>query len=192
MMDGDAADAIANRPRLAIVGCGSSGLICLKNAIDTLQGWEIVCYEKSGSVTGCWGDPYPGFVSTSTKYTTQFACFPEVDASCNADHGQSRSEFFRNDEYGGYLNRFADEFSLRKNIKLHTSVEKVKRPAKGTGWDLTINDCNNSQSLNTIEHFEYVILCTGLAADAKQIDCNIKSLSKSELNHRDGLAHVKK
>jgi cation diffusion facilitator CzcD-associated flavoprotein CzcO len=52
--------------RLAIVGGGSSGLVTLKHALDALPDWEIVCFEKSATTTGCWGDPYPGFVSTST------------------------------------------------------------------------------------------------------------------------------
>ena len=68
------------KKRLAIVGCGSSGLVTLKYALDALPDWNITAFEKSSSVRGCWGQPPAGFISTSTRYTTQFACFPVFDA----------------------------------------------------------------------------------------------------------------
>ena len=100
----------SNRKRLAIIGCGSSGLITLKYALEFLPEWEVICFEQSDSITGCWGNPYPGFVSTSTKYTTQFACFPICGATMSAEGAQSREEFFQNDEYGQYLTAFARQF----------------------------------------------------------------------------------
>ena len=48
--------------RLAIVGCGSSGLITLKTALDWLPDWQVVAFESSDSIQGCWGNPYRGFV----------------------------------------------------------------------------------------------------------------------------------
>ena len=84
--------ATKNSRRLAIIGGGSSGLICLKYARDMLSQWDIVCFEQSDQITGCWGNPYPGFVSTSTKYTTQFACFPVFNAGVRPDGGASRDE----------------------------------------------------------------------------------------------------
>ena len=140
------------RRRLAIIGGGSSGLICLKNSLDLLADWDIVCFEKSDRVTGCWGNPYPGFVSTSTKYTTQFACFPQFDASVNSDGGSSRSEFFRDAEYGQYLEGFADKFSLHRNIELQSEVDSLCRATAGTGWDLTITRTTDGRSKTNMEH----------------------------------------
>jgi len=181
---------ITNRRRLAIVGGGSSGLICLKNGLDLLADWDIVCFEKSDRVTGCWGNPYPGFVSTSTKYTTQFACFPQFDATINSDGGRSRNEFFRDAEYGQYLEGFADKFSLHRNIELHSEVNSICRDTTGTGWNLTITRTADDGSKTATEHFDSVILCSGLAAEPKPLDCDLERLSVSELNHRDGLGHV--
>ena len=178
------------RRRLAIIGGGSSGLICLKQGLDLLADWEIVCFEKSDRITGCWGNPYPGFVSTSTKYTTQFACFPQFDPSVKPDAGESRSEFFRDDQYGQYLEAFAARFSLHRNISLHSHVESLHRGTAGAGWDLTITCSKDGRSKTTTEHFDHVILCSGLAAKPKPLDCDIESLTVSELNHRDGLGHV--
>ena len=166
--------------RLAIIGCGSSGLVTLKTALDTLPDWEIVCFEKSDSIVGCWGNPYPGFVSTSTKYTTQFACFPICDASVVDDAGKGRHEFFRDDEYGQYLESFADQFGLCEHIQLNSHVEELKRV--GESWQLIVD----GQSLT----FDAVVICTGLAAKPKRIDCEIEQLSAAQLNHPDGLSHI--
>ncbi len=181
---------VTSRRRLAIIGGGSSGLICLKNGLDVLSDWEIVCFEKSDRIIGCWGNPYPGFVSTSTKYTTQFACFPQYDASVKLDAGESRSEFFRDDQYGQYLEAFAERFSLRRHIALHSHVESLRRGTAGTGWDLTITCSKDGRSKTTTEHFDNVILCSGLAAEPKPLECEIDHLAVSELNHPDGLGHV--
>ena len=178
------------RRRLAIIGGGSSGLICLKNGLDLIADWDIVCFEKSDQVTGCWGNPYPGFVSTSTKYTTQFACFPQFDAAIKSDGGRSRDEFFRDDEYGQYLERFSKEFSLHRKIELHSQVDNLCRDTARGGWKLTITCSQESRSKTTTDHFDSVIICSGLAAEPKPLDCDIKRLSVSELNHCDGLGHV--
>ena len=167
--------------RLAIIGCGSSGLITLKLVIDSLPDWEIRCFEKSGSIVGCWGKPHPSFVSTSTKFTTQFACHAQYDATVNGDGSESRDEFFQSDEYGQYLESFANRFQLHRYISLHTLVEQIV--AAGDRWQLTVAGKTRT--------FDAVVLCTGLAAAPKSIDCCVEQLSVAELNHPNGLDHVR-
>jgi dimethylaniline monooxygenase (N-oxide forming) len=111
------------RKKLVIIGSGSSGLISLKYAIDHLTDWDIVALESSNSLQGCWGNPYQDFISTSTKYTTQFRAFPLYDTKTGDN---DYSEFFRAGEYGEYLEKFAEEYSLRKKIQFQTTVEKVE------------------------------------------------------------------
>jgi len=176
--------ANSNRKRLAIIGCGSSGLITLKYALEFLPAWEVICLEQSDSITGCWGNPYPGFVSTSTKYTTQFACFPICDATINADGGKSREEFFREDEYGQYLNDFAKEFGLREHIVLNTRAENLRRSSSNQ-WTMDLKGACESE-----ERFDAVVICTGLAAKPKPIECDIPPMSVAELNQPKGLGHV--
>ena len=170
--------------RLAIIGGGSSGLICLKNAIDFLPDWEIVCYEKSDSISGCWGNPYPGFVSTSTRYTTQFACYRVCDASMEPDGKERKSEFFRDGEYGAYLNAFVDHFDLRKHIRLNTHVQSLQRQPDG-GWQVTL-----SGETSSTQHFDAVVICTGVAATPKKIRTSIPKLSAKDLNQPAGLGHI--
>ena len=182
------------RRRLAIVGGGSSGLVCLKISLETLKGWEVVCFEKSDRCTGCWGNPYPGFVSTSTKYTTQFACFPVFDASIKPDGGSSREEFFRDGEFGRYLEQFADAFDLHRHIVLNQEVTQIRRSGSRAGWELTLagsamgdGQCERSQ---TTEHFTAVVICTGVAAVPKPVDSGIPKLTLTDLNGSAGLEHI--
>ncbi|MEW4563119.1 FAD/NAD(P)-binding protein [Bremerella sp. JC770] len=178
-----------NGKRLAVIGCGSSGLITLKAAIDALPDWQIVCFEKGERITGVWGNPYPGFVSTSTKYTTQFTCFPVRDAEVESDGGASRAEFFRNGEYGAYLNQFADAFQLRPHIKLRHAVERLERATNHQGWVVTYRHLADEDAV--AEHFDAVVICTGLTAQCKELETKLPKLSPRELNAQDGLSTVR-
>jgi len=117
---------------LAIIGGGSSGLIALKTALDHLTDWNIYCFEKTNSILGCWGNPHADFISTSTKYTTQFSCFPKYSPSVDPKHGYN--EFFKGNEYGTYLENFANEFDLKKHIYLNTEVTSISKD--GERWKI--------------------------------------------------------
>lgn len=173
----------SRKKRLAIIGGGSSGLICLKYALDRLPDWDIQCLEQSNRITGAWGNPYPGFVSTSTKYTTQFACHPVFDAEVNPDGGASRSEFFRGGEYGEYLTQFAERWSLKQHIKLECRVENLRRA--DSGWVVTLHPADREPAE---EHFDAVVICTGLAAKPKPIECDVRMLSAAELPRIDDIS----
>ncbi len=192
------------RQRLAIIGAASSGLVTLKYVADCLSDWEIVCFEKSGSIQGCWGNPFPGFVSTSTKYTTQFACFAEFD--CHTDSVLSdrstdkHSAFFRDGEYGQYLESFATRFDLRRFVRLHCEVTKLRCVAD-THWELTwqhrdaetavMGIARNDQVERRTERFDAVIVCTGLAEVPKHVAANIPNLSPADFRTPESLASIR-
>lgn len=157
--------------RLAIIGAGASGLVTLKYALDLLPDWQIHAYERRPHLRGCWGNPWPGFVSTSTKYTTQFACFPRFDEA--VDPGQRYAEFFRDGEFGDYLEAFADHFRLRPHIHLESAVRAVRRAANG-GWQLELDP--DAAAHPPVEPYHQLIVCTGLAGDAATIDSPVPLL----------------
>lgn len=158
---------VDRKKRLAIVGGGSSGLVSLKFACEFLPDWHVECFEKSDSITGVWGHPYDEFVSTSTKYTTQFSCYPEFDALVNDDGGDSRREFFRDGEYGEYLERFARHFSLEENVAKQCNVERIRKADDEAGWVLSVRPLGSTDVID--QRFDAVILCTGLVAAAKDV-----------------------
>ena len=176
---------VSRKKRLAIIGGGSSGLICLKYALDLLPEWDIQCFEQSNRITGAWGNPYPGFVSTSTKYTTQFACYPVFDANVHPDGGASRSEFFRGAEYGEYLTQFEEHWSLKQHIRLECRVENLCRAESGSGWNVTLRPTGMQPAE---EYFDAVVVCTGLAAKPTPIECDVKMLAAAELPRLDDIS----
>ena len=98
--------------RLAIIGAGSGGLVTLKLALDQLPDLEVCCFEKTSSTQGAWGETYKGFVSTSTKYTTQFSCHRKFTSEVQAGGSEGCNEFFKDNEYGDYLQGFVKEQNL--------------------------------------------------------------------------------
>ncbi len=139
---------------IAIVGAGSSGLVTLKTLLDTYPAANVVCFEKSDAVRGCWGDQRADFVSTSTKYTTQFSCFRKWPLEEDA---QKRfGEFYRGAEFGDYLDAFATHFGLRAHIRFGVTLERLERT--GDTWTLSLSE--NGEK--TRRQFGAVFLCTGL------------------------------
>lgn len=163
---------VGQKPRLAIIGGGSSGLITLKYAVDMLPDHEIVCFERTGDITGCWGRPPRGFVSTSSKYATQFACFQKYDAQVCRSQSNRYADFFQGDEYGDYLEAFAEEFCLHERIVRNCTVTSVERTREGT-WRLSV--LRNNQA--STETFDWLVICTGLADEPKALPaCPISTL----------------
>ena len=139
---------------IAVVGAGSSGLVTLKYLLDVYPASNVVCFEKGRSVRGCWGDQRADFVSTSTKYTTQFSCFRKW----RPDTGPARDfqEFFRGAEFGDYLDAFADHFGLRGRVRFGVTLRRLERT--GGGWTLHLSEKGRESS----QTFDAVFLCTGL------------------------------
>src|SRR5215212_12135711 len=109
--------------KIAVIGAGSSGLVTLKYLLEAYPATDVVCFEKSHSVRGCWGDPREGFVSTSTKFTTQFSCFRKW--SPEAASRQNFEEFYRGAEFGDYLEAFAAHFHLMERIRFGVEVRQL-------------------------------------------------------------------
>lgn len=151
-----------SRRSLAIIGAGSSGLIVLKNAIAQLPDWDVQCFEKGDSVRGCWGNPYPGFISTSTKFTTQFSTYRKYDDSVDLAGRQRYTEFFRDNEYGDYLEAFAAEFDLYRYISFRTRVTRVESSDK----EWIVHSEKDELSRQT---FSAVIVATGLAQKPRKL-----------------------
>lgn len=140
--------------KIAVIGAGCSGLVTLKYLLDSFQSDDVVCFEKSHSIRGCWGNQRPDFISTSTKYTTQFSCFRKWSSDVSPE--KDYSEFYRGSEFGDYLENFAEHFNLRKNIRLGVELKHLEW--KDDCWSLKLNKNGNEET----QKFDAVFLCTGL------------------------------
>ncbi len=140
--------------KIAVIGAGCSGLVTLKYLLDEFPATDIVCFEKSHSVRGCWGDQRPGFISTSTKYTTQFSCFRKWSSGVASE--QDFSEFYRGSEFGDYLEEFATDFHLKERIRLGVELRHLEW--MDDHWTLVLEKDGSEERLT----FDAVFLCTGL------------------------------
>jgi len=140
--------------KIAVIGSGCSGLITLKYLLDIYPSTDVVCFEKSQSVRGCWGNQRPDFVSTSTKYTTQFSCFRKWLPNVSPE--KKFEEFYRGSEFGDYLEAFAAYFNLRERIQFGVELKHLEW-TDGC-WSLQLVE-NGKEELLT---FDAVFLCTGL------------------------------
>lgn len=162
--------------RLAIVGAGSAGLVSLYYALRRLPDWEIVCFERSGDVLGAWGNPPRGFVSTSTRYTTQFCCYRQFEATAHPAGDAEYGDFYRDDAFGTYLQSFARDKNLAPFIRFHHTVRRIER-IDGR-WRLSLDGGTSGT-----EDFDALILATGLAERPKAIDCPIEQLLTLDEDH---------
>ena len=141
--------------KIAVIGAGCSGLVTLKYLLDVFPADDIFCFEKSHSIRGCWGNQRPDFVSTSTKYTTQFSCFRKWEPVVTPK--QNYEEFYRGSEFGDYLEEFADHFQLRARIRLGIELRHLEW-TEGC-WSL----CLAKDGREEWQRFDAVFICTGLA-----------------------------
>lgn len=141
--------------KIAVIGAGCSGLVTLKYLLDVYPATDIVCFEKSRSVRGCWGDQRPDFISTSTKYTTQFSCFRKWSADVTPE--KNYAEFYRGSEFGDYLDAFAAHFHLKECIRFGVELRHLKQ-VEGQ-WTLLLEENGKEER----QAFDAVFLCTGLA-----------------------------
>ncbi len=140
--------------KIAVIGAGSSGLVTLKTLLDSYPAADVVCFEKSHSVRGCWGDQRADFISTSTKYTTQFSCYRQWSPTVAPE--QPFDEFYRGGEFGDYLDAFAAHFHLKKCIRF--GVELRHLAWENGIWQLRMAERGKEELLA----FDAVFLCTGL------------------------------
>src|SRR5215213_173507 len=168
--------------KIAVIGAGSSGLVTLKYLLEAYPETDVVCFEKSHSVRGCWGDPREGFVSTSTKFTTQFSCFRKW--SPEAAPRQNFEEFYRGAEFGDYLEAFAAHFHLRERIRFGVEVRQLT--VRDGEWCLRLSENGNEERLM----FDAVFLCTGLANQKASFDSKGIPISEDFEGVRDATVVV--
>lgn len=144
------------------MGAGSSGLITLKYLLDIYPAEQVICFEKGFTVRGCWGEQRPDFVSTSTKYITQFSCFRKWPLETAPE--PNFEEFYRGSEFGDYLEAFAGHFGLKACIRFGVEVRHL---AWSDGcWRLRLAADGNEE----LQEFDAVFLSTGLARQKVSLD----------------------
>ncbi len=119
-----------SKKSVVVVGAGPSGLAALKEMREA--GHDAVALEKAPGIGGVFGVSYDAPGSYENLYLTisnmfmAFSDFPPLDL---------RLKYSSREEYGAYLEAYADAFQLRPHIRLRTEV--LAAVHEGGRWRIT-------------------------------------------------------
>jgi len=164
------------KKRVCILGAGASGLVSMKIAQE--ENLQIVCYERSDFIGGLWkyrdeDDSKLASVTRSTiinssKEMSSYSDFSPPTEFPNYMHNSLMHEYFE---------LYAKNFNLKRYIKFHHEVLKVKQSKdfdESGCWDVQVKNLLNDQV--SIERFDAVMVCTG--HHVKPLKANFKGQDK--------------
>ncbi len=127
-----------------VIGAGSAGLIAAKELKE--KGFEVKILEGSAHIGGIWSAlPWKSYTLTSSKWVTEFGCFPMPDAY---------PDFVTNEHMLEYLNSFADAFGLKALIDYDVRVAAIDQDEGGRFRVLT--------DRGVYADADFVVVSTGL------------------------------
>ncbi|MGC1480821.1 MAG: NAD(P)-binding domain-containing protein [Chthoniobacterales bacterium] len=129
------------RPRVAVVGAGAAGLVSAREA--RREGLDVVVYEASDRVGGVWvyreevgADPAgqrPGGRPHGSLYSSLRTNLPKEVMAFRDFPFEGGRQFPEHARVLAYLERFATEFGVVRQIRFKTPVEQVM-PKPDGGW----------------------------------------------------------
>lgn len=154
------AGAPGGRPRVCVIGAGSSGITACQNLQE--KGVEFVCFEKGSNIGGNWrynndngmSAAYKSLHINTSREMMSYSKFPMPD-----DYPDYPDHF----QIAEYFDRYADHFGLREHIRFNTEVQHVD-PITGGGWTVRYIDREGEERS---EIFSDVLVCNGHHWDAR-------------------------
>lgn len=151
---------------IGVIGGGAAGLTATKRLTERNSGFECTTFEQSDNVGGTWvyteqvGRDQYGLPVHSSMYKSLKTNLPKeiMELSGYRHKGQGDKSYIAANDVLNYLNDFADNFELRKYIKLRHHVNYVKC-IDGDKWEVEVKDLINDQIKTYI--FDGVIVCVG-------------------------------
>lgn len=134
--------------RVAVIGGGVSGLAAARAFAE--RGHDVVGIERADDFGGVWhpSQAYPGVQTQSPKDLYRYTDMPMPE---------DYPEWPAGPQVHGYLCAYAARHALRERYVFGTSVEAMRRPAEGGGWELELS----TQGDRRTERFDKVVVCTG-------------------------------
>ncbi|XP_076009748.1 dimethylaniline monooxygenase [N-oxide-forming] 2-like [Genypterus blacodes] len=147
--------------RVAVIGGGSSGLVCIKSCVE--EGLEPVCFESSDGIGGLWRfkespDPDRGSIYHSLVVNTskEMMCYSDFPMPADYPNYMPHSQLLQ------YFKLYAEHFDLLRYIQFQTTVKSVRQRADfacSGQWDVvTINSDGEEER----QIFDGVLVCSGL------------------------------
>ncbi len=142
----------SDRPRVCVIGAGSSGITACQNLDE--RGVGFSCFEKGSDVGGIWryrndngmSAAYRSLHINTSREMMEYSAFPmPVDYPDYPGHA----------EIAAYFEDFVDHFGLRDRIEFNTEVVSVE-PVE-SGWMVTVEGPEGRRT----ESFTDVMVCNG-------------------------------
>lgn len=139
------------KKRVAVVGAGSSGLVCLKELIA--EGHTVVAYESRRELGGIFqssrygGRAYDSMRLTSSNYVTAFSDYPPLEYE---------PKHWRHEQYLKYLQSYATHHDLLQYVRFETHVEHIERD--GERWRVRSTGPAGAQ----VDEFDAIAICSGI------------------------------
>lgn len=146
--------------RVAVIGAGSSGLVCIKVCVD--EGLQPVCFESSDDIGGLWrfketpeperASIYRSLVVNTSKEMMCFSDFPMPAEYPNYMHNSQLLQYYR---------LYAEHFDLLRHVHFKTTVRSVTQRAdfsESGQWDVVTVNREGEEERHV---FDAVLVCSG-------------------------------
>ncbi|CAF1659502.1 unnamed protein product, partial [Adineta ricciae] len=153
---------------VGIIGCGSSGLVTLKELL--VEGHRCTVFEKSNSLGGLFARAYEEGILVSSHLLTMFSDFVGKDEKIL--HKPRMLSFM---EYVQYLNDYADYFHLKDFIRFETEVKSVWKDYSSHKWKISVND--------EIFSFDRIAICCGIYENTNIPSFHNQHLFQGQIQH---------
>eukprot|EP00112_Aurelia_sp_Birch-Aquarium-sp1_P002728 Seg1303.5 transcript_id=Seg1303.5/GoldUCD/mRNA.D3Y31 product="Dimethylaniline monooxygenase" protein_id=Seg1303.5/GoldUCD/D3Y31 len=181
--------AASKVPKVIIIGGGISGLVSVRNLKDIA---EVTAFEGRSNIGGLWSALDPNCPidneSQGNVFQQQYGChfknifddlvmnLPTILAHFkDFPHADGKPPFLTREDFRDYVNAYAEQFGLRKYVKLNTFVLEVRRieGIKGADQDryevqgnedkkFAVVYCESANpGQRKIAHADYVIVANG-------------------------------
>lgn len=138
--------------KVVIIGAGPCGLVALKEMRE--RGHDAIALDKAAGIGGLFCKSHEARGSYENLYLTisnmfmAFSDFPPEDL---------RVKYSSKEEYGSYLEAYADHFALRPHVRLGTTVKRAA--LEGGRWRIHVED-RRTGAASTLEA-DALIVATG-------------------------------
>jgi dimethylaniline monooxygenase (N-oxide forming) len=137
---------------VAVIGAGPLGLASIKNFTE--EGFDVTGFEARSYLGGLWR--YNTDETLSVQETTIFNSSRYRSAFTDFSFGPEVDDFPTWQQFGDYINQYADHFDIRRKVKTDSRVENIERVGKK--WKLTIKSKDGSTRTET---FDKVAIANG-------------------------------
>ncbi|CAI7602451.1 unnamed protein product [Penicillium viridicatum] len=133
-----------NKVRIAIIGCGASGIAITRKIHQLLENYELVIYEKNPDVGGTWFENrYPGCACDIPSHAYQFTFAPNPEWS---SFYSSASDIHR------YLKTTAENIGVPSYLKLSHTVIAAEWSSSSALWSIQVRDSDGATFTDEV-HF---------------------------------------